>query len=224
MAPRAGLHIISMDNPTTLFRNGVRSMIDNEKEVHELMEALQEHLPMQAYVTSPVVASLRRQNADIKVDDAVTIDSVLYMGDEGGVACSIGLAGGTSIVVASITHLRVDSNHPLARRIQAYQLRRSQRLAGPASAVPERGVVATKTKRSRARTAAKVAGQSSTLRIRLQTGQRLWACGEYKQAANSFREALKLQRHDPSFSRYWLASCLFQLGLSDELDKLLATA
>ena len=108
-------------------------MIDNEKEAYELIEALNEHLPMRAYATPPLVQAVRAQGADIKVNDAVKIDSVLYLGDEGGVACSIGLQGGKTVVVTSITHLRIDSDHPLARRIQAYQLRRSQRLEGPVS-------------------------------------------------------------------------------------------
>jgi len=108
-------------------------MIDNEKEAYELIEALNEHLPMRAYATLPLVKAVRRQGADIQVNDAVKIDSVLYLGDEGGVACSIGLPGGKTVVVTSITHLRIDSDHPLARRIQAYQLRRSQHLEGPKS-------------------------------------------------------------------------------------------
>jgi preprotein translocase subunit SecA len=113
-------------------------MIDNEKEALELIEALKEHLPMSAYATPPLVKAVRQQGTDIKVNDPVQIDSVLYLGDEGGVACSIGLDGGKTVVVTSITHLRIDSNHPLARRIEAYQLRRSQQLAssGEPSASP----------------------------------------------------------------------------------------
>jgi len=59
-------------------------MIDDEKDVYELIEALNEHLPMRAYATPPLVKAIRREEADIKVNDAVEIDSVLYLGDEGG--------------------------------------------------------------------------------------------------------------------------------------------
>ena len=52
-------------------------MIDDEKDVCELMEALNEHLPMRAYATSPLVNAVRQEGADIKVNDAVQIDSVL---------------------------------------------------------------------------------------------------------------------------------------------------
>src|ERR1700722_16708252 len=101
-------------------------MIDDEKEAYELIAALNKHLPMQVYATQRLAKALRREGAKIKVNDAVKIDSALYLGDVGGIACSIGLFGGKTVVLASITHLRIGSDHPLAGRIQAYQLRRSQ--------------------------------------------------------------------------------------------------
>jgi hypothetical protein len=103
-------------------------MIDNEKEAYELIEALNQHLPMRAFATPSLVQSLRGETADIKVNDGVKIDSLLYLGDAGGVACSIGLHDGETVLIVSITQLRIDNDHPLAARIQAYQLRRSQRL------------------------------------------------------------------------------------------------
>ncbi|MHB8973738.1 MAG: tetratricopeptide repeat protein [Pirellulaceae bacterium] len=57
--------------------------------------------------------------------------------------------------------------------------------------------------------------------LRFQTACRCWVCGEYERAAASFREVLEREHADPRFARYWLASCLFQLGSSDELDELL---
>ncbi len=106
-------------------------MIDDEKDVYEMIEALNEHLPMRAYATPPLVKAVRQEGADIKVNDAVEIDSVLYLGDEGGITCAIGLWGGKTVVVTSLTHLRIDRDHPLAERIQAYQLRRFRHLGGP---------------------------------------------------------------------------------------------
>ena len=108
-------------------------MIDDEKDVDELMQALNEHLPMRAYATPPLVKAVCQEGADIKVNDAVEIESVLYLGDEGGIACAIGPWGGKTVVVTSLTHLRIDRDHPLAERIQAYQLRRSRNLGAPMS-------------------------------------------------------------------------------------------
>ena len=195
-------------------------MIDSEKEVQELIKALNEHLPIQAYATPPLVLAVRRQSTDLNVNDIVTIDSVLYLGDEGGIACSIGLSGGKSVLVASITHLRIGSDHPLARQIQSYQVRRSQRLESSVSRSSKnsRSSLATKPKRKKVRS---VASKKADLIPRFQTACGFWESGEFKRAADSFRGVLELDQNDPTFSRYWLASCLFKLESYDELDTLL---
>ena len=124
-------------------------MIDDEKEVRELLEAFNEHLPMRAYATPPLVNAVGEGKANFSVNDPVKIDSVLYLGDEGGIACSIGLREGKTVVVTSLTHLRIDRDHPLAERILDYQSRRTQRLRGPTShsSPRERAKLAAKLKR-----------------------------------------------------------------------------
>ena len=122
-------------------------MIDDEKDVYELIKALNEHLPMRAYATPPLVKAVRQEGADIKVNDALEIDSVLYLGDEGGIACAIGLWGGKTVVVTSLTHLSIDRAHPLAERIQEYQLQRTQHLGGPISRNSRRARIKQKRKR-----------------------------------------------------------------------------
>jgi len=57
--------------------------------------------------------------------------------------------------------------------------------------------------------------------VLFEMGCSFWALGESEPAAAAFRESLKQDPDDPLFARYWLASCLFQLGLSGELDELL---
>jgi tetratricopeptide (TPR) repeat protein len=63
--------------------------------------------------------------------------------------------------------------------------------------------------------------QQNERRLRFRTAYRCWVSGEYEQAATFFRELLALEHDDPHFARYWLASCLLQLGSSDELNELL---
>lgn len=196
-------------------------MMESEREAHELIAALNQHLPLRAYATPPLVEAVRGHGADIKVNDPVTIESVLYLGDQGGVGCSIGVLGGKVIVVTSITQLRVNNDHPLATRILAYQVRRSLQLARPRSrgSRKSRTNLATQPKRQRVRVAVKQTATKNDLLPRLRNAQKLWSSHEYRRAAVAFREVLKLDRADPHFSRYWLASCLFQLGPSDELGK-----
>ncbi|HVC92498.1 MAG TPA: tetratricopeptide repeat protein [Pirellulales bacterium] len=198
-------------------------MIDDEREVDDLITAMNEHLPMRAYATAPLAEALRPQGAGIKTDDPVKIDSVLYLGDEGGVACSIGLSGGKTAVVTSITHLRIDGDHPLAGRIRAYQLRRSQSLQRPVSrgSRKSRASVAAKPKPKRKRPPVARSEALRKLVARFQTACKFWESGDYQRAADAFSEVLDLEPGDPCFARYWLASCLFQLGPSDELQKLL---
>jgi hypothetical protein len=113
-------------------------MIDDQQDVYELIEAMNGCLPMRAYATPPLVKALRPERVDVKVNDVVQIDSILYLGDAGGIACSIGLRDGKTVVVTSLTHLRIDCDHPLAARIHAYQLRRSHHLGRPISRSSQR--------------------------------------------------------------------------------------
>jgi tetratricopeptide (TPR) repeat protein len=197
-------------------------MIDNLKESHKLIEELNERLPLRAYATLPLVQAVRQSGAVIPLHAAVTIDSVLYLGDDGGIACSVELPGGETVVVTSITHLRFDADHPLASRIHAYQARRTQRLgrAGRRSAESPASLTAT-SKRQAVRVDPDQKAKQNDGRQRFQTARSIWRSGEYQQAADIFREVLQLNHDDPHFSRYWLASCLFQLGSSGELDGLL---
>jgi hypothetical protein len=55
---------------------------------------------------------------------------VLYLGDEGGVACCLDIGGPetTAAHIVSITHLIFDRRSPLFREIDAYQRRRIKKL------------------------------------------------------------------------------------------------
>ncbi len=198
-------------------------MIDNETEVQELIKLLNEHAPMRAYATSPLVNAVRQAGASINVNDPVQIDSVLYLGDEGGIACAIEVSGGRSVVVTSLTHLRIDRGHPLARQIEAYQLDRTKRLRNPAGHNTRSSGAPVAKKRERQTVHIDHDGrrEENDLNPGFQTARRSWTSGEYRRAADAFRDVLQLDHNDPQFSRYWLASCLFLLGSPNELDELL---
>jgi tetratricopeptide (TPR) repeat protein len=200
-------------------------MIDNQSEVQELIEALNDHLPLRAYATPALVEAARGQGADLAVNDLVTIDTVLYLGDEGGVACGIELPGGKTVLLASITHLRIDGGHPLAARVHAYQLRRMRRIEDASDRAAGRSGpgLATKSKRKNSRAAPKKpAKRKDSQPWLLEQARGYWRSGEYARAADAFREVLALNRDDPGCCRYWLASCLFQLGSFQDLHELLA--
>ncbi|HXD85431.1 MAG TPA: hypothetical protein VN641_02990 [Urbifossiella sp.] len=105
-------------------------MIDDPYEASELLRELDECLPTQAIATPQLVMALRGNTAGIQVNDVLAIDTVAYLGDDGGVACGIRSSGADNVLVISITHLRFDAAHPLAGKIGAYQARRVKRLRG----------------------------------------------------------------------------------------------
>jgi len=105
-------------------------MIDNYEQAMELVEKMQEHLPIPARVTKALVLVLRDKGVKIPTRADVQIETVIYLGDEGGIGCGIQLAQQVGeVLVASLTHLRVKNKHPLAKEIRAYQVARTRKLA-----------------------------------------------------------------------------------------------
>jgi hypothetical protein len=113
-------------------------MIDDEKEVTELLRDMEQQLPISVRPARELVETLTRGGVACRPDENLQIGSVLYLGDIGGIACALEQwqRAGKDAVVVSLSHLRVDDSHPLAARIKAYQSRRSARIA-MSSDVPE---------------------------------------------------------------------------------------
>src|SRR3990170_2020086 len=96
-------------------------MIDDFTEVKELIGKMQATLPIHV---------MREQGVKVKSKHELLIEKVVYLGDEGGIACALKLPGyKEKVFITSLTHLRVKTNHPLAKDIQAYQIKRTKKLA-----------------------------------------------------------------------------------------------
>ncbi len=105
-------------------------MIDDYKQAMELMDMMNEHIPIPARATKAFVFSMRDKGIKIPTREDVHIDDVLYLGDVGGIGCALRLTQEQdTAIVASLTQLRVKSNHPLAKEIRAYQMARTRKLA-----------------------------------------------------------------------------------------------
>ena len=80
---------------------------------------------------SKVLIANMRQREDnpikLKPKQKLRIDSCLYMGLDGGIACAYRLKD--QAVISSITHLKLDHKHPLYKEMRAYQLARIDWLA-----------------------------------------------------------------------------------------------
>jgi hypothetical protein len=106
-------------------------MIDDEKEVQQLLRDMEGQLPISARPTRGLLQTLAQGGMKCRPDESLQIGSVLYLGDVGGIACALKKwpTAGKDAVVVSLTHLRVDDSHPLAARIRAYQAKRSAKIA-----------------------------------------------------------------------------------------------
>ena len=107
-------------------------MLDYAKEqrhAQELLAKMTAQLPIPAYPIQSLVNLMHKQGYKLAVHQKLSIKSVLYMGDEGGIGCDVTLAGETATAfLVSVTHLQIDSSHPLAEEIGNYQKNRIKRL------------------------------------------------------------------------------------------------
>jgi hypothetical protein len=106
------------------------TMIDNPATVARLLEQMKVHLPVPAFPSKEIVPALRRGGAKARVDRALAINHVFYAGDEAGLVCDVTPGrDAKTVVLVSLTHLRVARDHPLFAPIVAYQHERVRRLA-----------------------------------------------------------------------------------------------
>ena len=114
-----------------------RIMIDNPRQLTELLSKLEAALPLPAVITPALAATLRKQSPDVVLPRDCRVTSVFNFGDEGGIMCALAVAGGAedrNVYLSSITHLDFDRRLPLARDIAAYQKHRVKKLRKQGSA------------------------------------------------------------------------------------------
>ncbi len=111
-------------------------MIDDPGRVASLIAHMHSHLPLPAFPTKEIVRTLRRGGVKASADRALLVKHVLYAGDEAGIACDVTPArDAKTVVLVSLTHLRIAPDHPLFAPILAYQLERVRRLAATGQAL-----------------------------------------------------------------------------------------
>lgn len=103
--------------------------VDNYAAAIALTEKIKECLPIAVRPSPELIKLLEKQGAKLPNHKILTIDSVVYLGDEGGISCGIKPEQDSKQVhIVSITHLIIDATHPLAPEIQAYQRQRVRAL------------------------------------------------------------------------------------------------
>jgi hypothetical protein len=105
-------------------------MIDDYEKAIELIEEMKAHLPIPVRAGPQLAQLMRDKGIHIKAKHALAIEYVHYLGDEGGIMCGLaGMGQGNAAYVCSLTQLKVDDRHPLAKKVRAYQRERKKRLA-----------------------------------------------------------------------------------------------
>jgi len=105
-------------------------MIDNREQVERLLHKLKEATPFAALAPPALLASLRGRSSAAKIVPECTVADVMYMGEEGGIACQVVFDAEESeeVFLVSITCLAFDRRLPVARDIAAYQKHRVKRI------------------------------------------------------------------------------------------------
>ena len=104
--------------------------IDDYTQATALTEKLKASLPLRVYPTQQMAKGLKAQGKALDPNREYTVESVFYSGDMGGITCALkSEVGEPERFLVSITHLKVDPEHPLAAELQAYQSRRTRGLA-----------------------------------------------------------------------------------------------
>ncbi len=104
-------------------------MIDDIEKSVALVERMRAVLPMRALTTMELRRTLQQSSKKGSPHECSVAD-VRYLGDEGGIACilDLGIDNTKEVHLVSVTHLRFDRRHPLAREIGAYCKHRIKRL------------------------------------------------------------------------------------------------
>ena len=103
-------------------------MLDKPEKTRELVARLKAALPFEATLTPDLIAHLARQQNPVAVKSTETVTDISYAGDEGGIVCHIRPEGADSMIVASLTHVRIARSLPFAAAVIDYQKHRVKKL------------------------------------------------------------------------------------------------
>jgi hypothetical protein len=98
--------------------------IDNLEEAQDLCDRLEATIPFSVRPTKQLLKTMIEGGNNASLDDVFTVDWVKYSGDVGGINCAFEYSKGGERYAVSLTHLKIDPEHPLAEEVVAYQQRR----------------------------------------------------------------------------------------------------
>jgi hypothetical protein len=106
--------------------------IDDFVEAQALTDKLQDTLPFKVFPTKFFLGFLLDRGEAVQANAEFVVESLFYSGDAGGIICALEdspfFSNSQEKMVISISHLKIDPDHPLATEIIDYQRRRIHRL------------------------------------------------------------------------------------------------
>ncbi|MEH2145851.1 hypothetical protein [Nostoc sp.] len=105
--------------------------IDDYNTAKALTEKLKESLPIKAWAGKEFLKTLKQKGENADPYREFEINFVTYSGDEGGIMCGLITPNNPESkekYFASLTHLKIDPNHPIVSEVQAYQQQRIRKL------------------------------------------------------------------------------------------------
>jgi len=103
--------------------------IDDYDVAISLKRRLEASLPFKVRPGKQLLKMMKNKGTPMR-DGDYEVEKIIYGGDEGGITCMLqGSVTDQEIVGASMTHLAIDPEHPLAEEVQEYNKQRTRRLA-----------------------------------------------------------------------------------------------
>ncbi|MBD2664060.1 hypothetical protein B6N60_03675 [Richelia sinica FACHB-800] len=108
--------------------------IDDKNVATALTEKLEASLPIKVKARKEFLKMLKKRGELVNPEKEFEVDWVAYSGDEGGIMCRLVSKNDNpkdedqAQYVVSITHLKIDPDHPHAEEIATYQRDRNRKL------------------------------------------------------------------------------------------------
>jgi hypothetical protein len=103
-------------------------MLDKPEKTRQLMVTLDAAVPFEVALLPEFIQQLAQQQRPVSVKPIETVSKISYLGDMGGIICHIEPEDTESMVVVSLTHVRVPRSLPFAAAVLDYQKHRVKKL------------------------------------------------------------------------------------------------
>ena len=92
-------------------------MLDKPEKTRDLIAILEAALPFEVALMPELIGRLARQEKPVVLKPIETVSKISYLGDMGGIVCCVQPEDTESMIVVSLTHVRVSRKLPFATAV-----------------------------------------------------------------------------------------------------------